>query len=155
VSSHRATREEVEAFVQRFDASAFPHATEVLEMLREQDSALRLNVQDGRLGAEVRAGYRRRAEGLASRTLPPQYPATLPHDVRALADVLEREPDQDLRIWDLRHRDGRVYLLFELVDAGRLAGAVRTVDRRIVDPEWRALGLRMGAKPFDFDDPDV
>ena len=153
MSRHGAVDEQIRAFLHRFPRVHFAHATEIRSLLANRDPSVRVDVIEGRLCPEVRAGYRRRAEGLASRTLPPSYPSSLPDDVGQLADAFESEADQPLRCWRIARRDGTTYVVFELVDAGRIAGAIQSADQRIAgSPDLKAMMLKMGTKPFDFED---
>jgi hypothetical protein len=88
---------------------------------------------------DLRSTYRVRAELLASRQLPTTFPATLPIEVRALADALDAADDQSVRIWHLALPSGKVFVVFELVDARRIAGVIESADQRVVAPQREAL----------------
>jgi len=75
--------EDIRVFLTRFRGVPFPHASEVISLLNGETPGVTI-----RLAAAVKT-YRMRAEDLAARQLPPTFPATLPPEVRALADALD------------------------------------------------------------------
>jgi hypothetical protein len=128
-----ATDEQLRYFVDKFGALPFPHAHEVLALLRRSEEVT-LEVSAGTTVQSLRDIYRRRAEMLASRPVGPTYPSTLPHDVRVVADALDAAKDQPVRIWHITRKNGQTFIIFELIEDGRLAGVVESADQRIVAP---------------------
>ena len=129
--------EQVRAFLNRFRTVSFPHASEVVSLLDRERPGVTIELWTGAKLQELQSIYRIRAEGLASRPLGPTFPGTLPMEVRALADALDAAEEQQVRIWHLALSDGRVFVVFELVDAQRIAGVVESADQRVVAPPSR------------------
>lgn len=130
--------EEIRVFLTRFSGVTFPHASEVISLLNGETLGVTIELATGRLQV-LRSTYRTRAEILASRQLPPTFPATLPMEVRALADALDAADEQPVRVWRLALPNGSVFAVFELVDAERLAGVLESADQRVVAPLMNGL----------------
>lgn len=125
--------------IQRFEhdhsEESFPHAKEVLALLRNYPRGLKnLEVGSGRLNDEVRSTYRLRAE-IAAKLQSTRSPS-LAEDTAALSRSFDQARDQPLRHWLLLRENGRLYVVFELLDEGRVAGCLDTRDaREPQDPE--------------------
>jgi hypothetical protein len=126
--------EDVRVFLSRFRGVPFPHASEVISLLDGNTPGVTIQVATGARLRELRSIYRVRAEGLASRQLPPTVPASLRMEVRALADALDAADEQPVRMWHLALPSGKVFAVFELVEAQRIAGVIESADQRIVAP---------------------
>ena len=126
--------EEVRAFVTRFREVAFPHAAEVLSFLDGKSEEVTIELWTGAKLQELRTTYRVRAKSLASKQLAPTFPPGLPAEVSALADALDNADEQAVRLWHYALPSGKVFIVFELVDAGRIAGVIESADQRIVAP---------------------
>jgi hypothetical protein len=130
--------EDIRFFLSRFRGVPFPHAAEVMSLLDGETAGITILSTNASL-QDLRSTYRVRAELLASRQLPTTFPATLPIEVRALADALDAADDQSVRIWHLALPSGKVFVVFELVDARRIAGVIESADQRVVAPQREAL----------------
>jgi hypothetical protein len=136
--------DEIYAFLERYGTASFPHAAEITSWLRDRDPSVKLHLHEHRLTRDSRAIWRVRA---ADRDVPSTYPATLLEDIRRLADALDAAPDQPCRHWHIALPDGTTYSVIELVADRRIAGAIKSADRRIVGgPDYWALMAKLGAK---------
>jgi hypothetical protein len=131
--------EDVRGFLSRFRGVPFPHASEVISVLEGETVGVKIQLATCAKLQELRSTYRVRAEGLASRQLSPTFPATLPMEVRALADALDAADEQPVRMWDLALPSGRVFVVFELVEDRRIAGVIESADQRVVAPGREGL----------------
>src|SRR6185312_7288921 len=93
--------EDIRDFLSRFRGVSFPHASEVISLFEGETAGVTIQLSAGANLQELRSTYRTRAEHLASRQLPPTYPATLWMEVRALANALAAADEQPVRIWHL------------------------------------------------------
>jgi hypothetical protein len=131
----RAPAERIEAFVKKYSGSNFAHSVDVLRLMsRNSAEESRISVYDVKLNDGLRSTYRVRADLLASRASSPPYPDSLTQDVGALAERLEAALDQAIAIWSIGLPDGTVFMIFDLVRDGVIAGSVKSVDRRVVAP---------------------
>jgi hypothetical protein len=55
-------------------------------------------------------------------------------EVSALADALDAANEQPVRIWHLALPSGKVFVVFELVEAQQIAGVIESADQRVVAP---------------------
>ncbi|HEY2365405.1 MAG TPA: hypothetical protein VGH87_03425 [Polyangiaceae bacterium] len=130
----KPSEEEVRDFVTRFGHVAFPHAAQVLSFLAGKHAEVTIELSTGANFKELRSTYRVRATFLATKPLGPTFPRSLPGEVSALADALEAADEQPTRIWRFALPSGKVFIVFELVDARQIAGVVESADQRIVAP---------------------
>lgn len=131
----RASAEWIKLFIDMFGTQKFRHADELVPILRRSDlNESYITCSELRLDDQLRRIYRVRAQHLASTPRSPCYPSGLADDVRALADQLDEAGDQTIRVWDTLLPSGTAYLVFELMDDRTVAGCVKSIDRRIVDP---------------------
>jgi hypothetical protein len=131
--------EDVRLFLNSFRGVPFPHAPEVISLLDGETAGVTIRLSPDTKLQELRSTYRVRAEILASRQLPTTFPATLPLEVRALADALDAAEEQSVRIWDLALPSGKVFVVFELVDAQQIAGVIESADQRVVAPQGERI----------------
>ena len=54
------------------------------------------------------------------------YPRELPDDVRSLSEQLEASNDRPIRLWNVGLTSGIVFVVYELIDDGRIAGVVKS-----------------------------
>lgn len=113
----------IREFLEIHGAEDFPHAPEVMALLRDYPrSAAKLEVSTGGLSDRMRMTYRVRADIAANMrsTVSPD----LHGDLASLARSLDEAGDQPIRVWRLPRGDGRMYLVFELLEDARIAGCV-------------------------------
>jgi hypothetical protein len=134
-SRPRASPERIRAFCDQYRSADLRHAAELFPLLERNDrDETRISVHDMPLNGNVRSTYRTRAKLGELRTPPPQVPG-LDDDLRALAAQLEAAADQPMRHWSVDLPSGIGYVVFELVDDRRIAGVVKVVDQRVVNPD--------------------
>jgi hypothetical protein len=136
--------EDIRLLVSRFRDVQFPHASEIMSLLEGTTAGATIELYTGATLQELRSTYRVRAEILTSRELPPTFPPTLPAEVRALAAALDAADEQPIRIWSLALPSGKVFVVFELVEAQRIAGAIASADQRVVAPPDERLAKALG-----------
>lgn len=127
--SRRAASERISEFLATY--STFRHASDLRPILTRADPAESLIeiFESARLDDEFRAIYRLRAQHVTTRGF-----ASLADDLEELVEGFDRAADQPLRIWrTLVLATGLVYLVFELASDGRIAGCVKSEDRRIAN----------------------
>jgi hypothetical protein len=139
--SLRAAPERVSWFIEKFGASGFRHAGELIPVMRRNDpDESRITIMEGNssrpwgLTPWLRKLYRRRADGATSSPPSPAYPTCLADDLQALARSFESARDQPLRIWNTLLPWGIVYMVFELVEDEVIAECVKSADQRIANP---------------------
>jgi hypothetical protein len=114
--------EDVRIFLDRFRGVPFPHASEVMALLDGETAGATIELSPSVELQKLRSTYRMRAEHLASRQSSPAFPAAGLVEMRALADAFDAADEQPVRIWHLALPSGRMFLVFELVEAQQIAG---------------------------------
>lgn len=117
--------EDVRIFLDRFRGVPFPHASEVMALLDGETAGATIELSPSVELQKLRDTYRmraERAEQLASRQSSPTFPASGLVELRALADAFDAADEQPVRLWHLTAPSGRMFLIFELVEAQQIAG---------------------------------
>jgi hypothetical protein len=134
-SSPRVSSERVRRFLESYCSSEFRHREELVPIMQRNDSDVsRIAANDAQLDDHLRSVYRVRAKTTASRPSSPYFPTGLADDVRELVTQLDAAKDQPLRFWHIDLPSGICFIVFELVDDGRVAGCVKSADQRVVNP---------------------
>jgi hypothetical protein len=127
--SPRANPERIRRFLDAYGGTEFRHARELLPLMRRDDpDERRVTAHDARLTETLRDTYRIRAKITASAPPSPFYPPGLADDVRDLVVRLDSAKDQPICFWSVDLPSGLCYMVFELLDDGRIAGCVKSAD---------------------------
>jgi hypothetical protein len=118
--------EDVRVFLSRFRGIPFPHASAIISLLNGETAGVAIELATCEL-QKLRTTYRIRAD-LASRQFSATFSPTSSTEVRALADAFDAADEQPVRMWCLALPSGKVFVVFELVEAQRIAGAIASAD---------------------------
>jgi hypothetical protein len=110
-----ASAGDVQRFIERFGSGSFWHADEVMPILRRKDpDESTIFLHDESLDS-LRAFF--------------VYPTSpdAPPSSKALAEHLHGARDQPIKVWQIALASGPVYLVFELLEDGMLAGCIKSM----------------------------
>ena len=131
--SPRADEAAVRALIERCESQQFEHAAEFLGLLRRNSSdECQVAIYAPVALSQMRFIYRRRAEHLKKLASREPERRRLAREVESLADTFDNANDAHARFARVLLTDGTAHVLFELVESGRVAGCLRTADRRVV-----------------------
>jgi hypothetical protein len=122
------------------ERSHFPNKDEILERISSKDFKLEKGSGSGVAAASMLSIYRRRRDHVAKRALNSDHAARMLREIAAYVIELEKNPDEEVVIWNVGFDKTSSFSLFEGVKTNKILGCIYGVDKRkVTESEWNEI----------------